>query len=78
MPVKSARFELCVIGCLKAADAGVSPERALERLRRIQHHAIRFNAAPYSGVSTLAPEHAQLLRALNVSKPDASGQLALL
>jgi transposase len=42
---------------LKAADAGLSPERALERLRRIQYHRIQIDATnPVSGVSTIQNE----------------------
>lgn len=64
---------------LKAADAGLSPERALERLRRIQYHRIQIDAAnPVSGVSTIQNEQTEILRALNVKKPAAHQQLALL
>jgi transposase len=64
---------------LKAADAGVSPERALASLRRIQYHRIQLDAAgPISGVSTIQDEQSEILRALNVKKPAAQQQLALL
>lgn len=64
---------------LKAADAGLSPERALESLRRIQYHRIRLDAAnPVSGVSTIQSEQTEILRALNVKKPAAHQQLTLL
>ena len=36
---------------LRAANAGLTPERALEQLRRIQHHRIRLNGTnPVTGV----------------------------
>lgn len=64
---------------LKAAEAGVSPERALECLRRIQYHRIQLDAAnPVSGVSTIKNEQSEILRALNVKKPTVPQQLALL
>ena len=64
---------------LKAADASLSPERALESLRRIQYHQIQLDAAhPVSGVSTLREEQSEILKALNVKKPAVPQQLALL
>lgn len=64
---------------LKAGNAGLSPERALEYLRRIQHHQIRLNAAePVTGVSGLSAEQTEVLNALAVKKPTAPQQLALL
>jgi len=64
---------------LKAAKADLSPERALQYLRRIQHHRIRLNAAePVTGISTINSEQTGVLAALNVKKPLATKQLALL
>lgn len=64
---------------LKAAEAGVSPERALECLRRIQYHRVQLNAAtPVSGVSTIRNEQSEILRALSVKNPAIPQQLALL
>jgi len=64
---------------LQAAGAALSPDRALEALRRIQHHRVRLNAAqPVTGVSSISVEQAKVLGALNVRKPVASEQLALL
>ena len=64
---------------LKAANAGLSPERALDYLRRIQHHQIRLNASePVNGVSTLSAEQTEVLNALAVKKPTAPQQLTLL
>jgi len=64
---------------LKAANAGWSPERALEYLSRIQHHQVRLNASePIAGVSTVSAEQAEVLNALAVQKPTLPQQLALL
>ena len=64
---------------LKAANAGLSPERALDYLRRIQHHQIRLNASePVSGVSTLSAEQTVVLNALAIKKPTVPQQLTLL
>ena len=64
---------------LKASDTAMSPERALETLRRIQYHHIQLDAAkPVSGVSTLKDDQSEILRALNVKKPAIPQQLALL
>jgi transposase len=58
---------------LKAADAKISPDRALETLRRIQHHQIRLNQAdPVTGLSTISPEQADLFKALHVRKPTST------
>ena len=39
---------------LRAADTGLSPERALQQLQRIQHHRVRLNGAePIAGVSLI-------------------------
>ena len=39
---------------LRDANTGLTPERALEQLRRIQHHRIRLNGAtPVAGVSSI-------------------------
>ena len=64
---------------LRAADAGASPERALERLRRIQFHRVRLDdSEPIAGVSSIDAAQGALLRARKVSKPAASKQLPLL
>lgn len=64
---------------LKAANAGLSPERALDYLRRIQHHQIRLNASePVTGVSILSAEQTEVLNALDVKKPTIPQQLTLL
>ena len=64
---------------LKAAKADLSPERALEYLRRIQHHRIRLNATePVTGISAISAEQSSVLTALAVRKPAPNQQLALL
>ena len=64
---------------LRAAGTGVSPERALEQLHRIQHHRIRLGVAePVTGVSSINIDQSELLRALKVKKPVAGQQLTLL
>jgi len=64
---------------LKAADAGYTPERALEQLQRIQHHRVRLNGGePVAGVSTLSTEQNEVLHALGIEKPAVPEQLALL
>lgn len=64
---------------LNNAETGLSPERALDVLRRIQHHHIRINAThSVTGLSTISHEQAQVLNALNVKKPVAFQPLMLL
>ncbi len=64
---------------LKVADAGYTPERALEQLQRIQHHRVRLNGgAPVVGVSTISTEQNEVLHALGIEKPAAPEELALL
>ena len=64
---------------LRAADTGLTPERALEQLHRIQHHRIRLNdAEPVTGVSSINTDQSEVLSALRVKKPVAPQQLTLL
>lgn len=64
---------------LRAANAGLSPERALEQLHRIQHHRIRLNGAdPVAGVSSINDEQNKVFHALRVKKPIAPQQLTIL
>ena len=64
---------------LHAADAKTSPEKALAQLRRIQHHRITLNGSqPNTGLSTTSTEQAEVLVALNLTKPRLSEQLTLL
>lgn len=64
---------------LKAADNTLSPERALDNLRRIQRHRIQLNGEnPVEGISTITDEQAKVFRALGVRKPTTTQQLSLL
>ncbi|MEO6854405.1 MAG: IS1634 family transposase, partial [Rhodoferax sp.] len=64
---------------LHAKDTQLSPEWALDKLRRIQHQRITLNhTQPVTGLSTITNEHAAILAALNVKKPSLNSQLDLL
>ena len=64
---------------LRASHTGLTPERALDQLHRIQHHRVRLNGAPpVSGVSSIQECQSEVLHALRVKKPVASQQLTLL
>jgi transposase len=63
---------------LKAANMALSPERALEILRRIQHHQIWLNTdQPLTGISTITSTQHEVLDALNLKKPTTSRPLAV-
>jgi len=64
---------------LKLAKSGLSPERALAQLRRIQRHSVRINNGdPISGVTTINSQQSSLYAALNLKKPTQDTQLTLL
>ena len=63
---------------LRAAESRLSPERALETLRRIQRHRILLNHQPHTGISTLTQDQSAILQSLNVSRPTEAKQLTLL
>ncbi len=64
---------------LRASDTQLSPERALDKLRRIQHHQVTVNDRhPVTGLSTINQEHADILSALTIKKPTLNTQLTLL
>jgi transposase len=64
---------------LRAAGTGVTPERALQSLKRIQHHRVSINgASPLAGVSIMTPEQTDVLTALKVKQPSQLKQLSLL
>jgi len=64
---------------LREGKTGLTPERALQSLQRIQHHRVSINGAqPLSGVSSMTAEHNQVLKALKVASPSQSKQLSLL
>ena len=64
---------------LRSANTGVSPERALQSLKRIQHHRVSINGAPpLCGVSSMTTEQHGVLTALKVKQPSQFKQLSLL
>jgi transposase len=64
---------------LRAGDTHLSPERALDKLRRIQHHQVIVNdTQPVTGLSTISQEHTAILAALTIKKPSLNTQLTLL
>ena len=55
---------------LREGNTGLTPERALQSLKRIQHHRVSINGAPpLSGVSSMTAEHSDMLKALKVKIP---------
>ena len=64
---------------LRNSDTTLSPERALSKLRRIQHQQITINSTqPVAGLSTVNQEHTAILAALTIKKPTLNTQLTLL
>ena len=64
---------------LHASNTGFSPERALSRLRRIQHHQVTLNGTqPVAGPSSISQDQADILSALTIKKPTLGAQLTLL
>lgn len=64
---------------LRQSETHLSPERALEKLRRIQHQRITLNnTQPIAGLSSITEEHADILSALTIKKPTLNTQLTLL
>ena len=64
---------------LRDSNTKISPERALEKLRRIQHQRVTVNdLAPVAALSNMTQEHTDILQALTVKKPTLSTQLTLL
>lgn len=60
-------------------QASLSPEKALAKLRRIQHQKIILNKTqPVTGLSTITQEHVSILASLAVKKPTLDTQLTLL
>ena len=64
---------------LKDSHTKISPERALEKLRRIQHQVVKVNDLdPIAALSNINQEHAAILQALTIKKPTLPTQLTLL
>lgn len=66
-------------GRLKDSHSQISPERALDKLRRIQHQVVKVNdLEPIAALSNINQEHAAILQALTIKKPTLPTQLTLL
>jgi transposase len=64
---------------LKDSNTKISPERALEKLRRIQHQKVKVNdLEPIAALSSINQEHTSILQALAIKKPTLPAQLTLL
>ena len=64
---------------LTDAETGLSPERAIAQLQRIQHHRVRLDGSkPMAGVSSLTAIQNKVLNALRIEKPVTPQQLTLL
>ena len=64
---------------LRAGKTGVTPVRALQTLKRIQHHRVSINgAAPLSGVSSITEEDSKVFKALKVKLPSQTQQMIFL
>jgi len=64
---------------LKDSHSQISPERALDKLRRIQHQIVKVNdLEPIAALSNINSEHAAILQALTIKKPTLPTQLTLL
>jgi len=64
---------------LKDSHTKISPERALDKLRRIQHQVVKVNDLdPIAALSNINQEHAAILQALTIKKPTLPTQLTLL
>ena len=82
----SAHALICVIALvlygvmrmrLKDADSKLSPERALEQLRRIQYHQVHLGGERRDGTASLSDADHAILEGLNLTKPAVDEQLAL-
>ena len=64
---------------LRLAGSTLSPDAALQQLRRIQRHQVRIDdAAPIAGISTIHADQADTLAALHLKKPSLDAQMSLL
>ena len=64
---------------LHAGGTSHSPERALAKLRRIQHHRVTLNnSQSVAGLSSIDQEQVSILAALTIKKPTLDSQLTLL
>lgn len=64
---------------LRDSNTKISPERALDKLRRIQHQVVKVNdLEPIAALSSVTCEHTVILQALTIKKPTLPAQLTLL
>jgi hypothetical protein len=64
---------------LKDSHSKISPERALDKLRRIQHQVVKVNdLEPIAALSSMNQEQTEILQALTIRKPTLPAQLTLL
>jgi len=64
---------------LRDSSTKISPERALDKLRRIQHQKVKVNDfEPIAGLSSVNQEHMEIFKALTIAKPTLPAQLTLL
>ena len=64
---------------LRDSNTKISPERALEKLPRIQHQVVKVNDLdPIAALSNINQEHTEILQALTIKKPTLPTQLTLL
>lgn len=64
---------------LRDSNTKISPERALAKLRRIQHQKVKVNdLEPVAALSNMTQEHTDILQALTAKKPTLPAQLTLL
>ena len=64
---------------LRDSTTKISPERALDKLRRIQHQKVKVNdLEPIAALSNISQEHTDILQALTIKKPTLPAQLTLL
>ncbi len=64
---------------LRAGKTSITPERARQTLKRIQHHRVSINGAePLTGVSSLTDEDNKVFQALKVKLPSQAQPLRLM
>jgi hypothetical protein len=63
---------------LKSAGSELSPERALESIRRIQYHQVWVGGQCVTGLSTMSPSQREVFDALRVKKPVFDRRLTVL
>lgn len=60
---------------LQQSSCSLSPERALEQLKKIQRHKVSINESkPIEGIGTVNEEQAQVFKALKVTKPQIKNE----